>query len=329
MQDPAGPAQTAGAFVALRPRRPRVALPPGCLTLLGGPLMACGLWQIGLVVFARPDALAARGLLGFGLAFAAVSAAIFFVRMRRTLSALTPVPDVSLEGGHRLTPGAIVPMRIRLRAAARLARLKITLVCERRYVDQETTPGTMSVTPVERIETLTTQDLFEETGLSLNRRILWEKTASVVVPYLAKPSGPVLPSGTAEWYIDVLTEPSIGKAVHDRYDLVVVLSDAPDTPLQPETPGARPGARAAPATLDRIGPAVGCAVLALAFLLAGPILPWFFFSGIPARRGNLLMALAVGILFAGLVLAGVSLLVHRAVRPDNWKGRTHDPRRLP
>jgi len=331
MQDPAEPTPTSGLFATLRPRRRRVAVPPGCLTMVGGPLMAVGFWLIGVaVVFMHGDP-AARAQIIIGSAVAVVGLAVFAVRMRQTFGALTPVPEVALERGQRLSPGAIVPMRLRLRATARLSRLKVTLVCERRYVEQVTSAGTMSVSTAERVETLTTQDLFEVTGISLNRRIPWEETASVVVPYLAKPSGPVLPSGTAEWFIDVLVEPALGKPVHDRYDLLVVLSDAPETALQPGNQTAFQPPASDTSLLANLGPAVGCAVIALAFLLVGPIFLWLYFSDAATKRGNPIMGLFAGILFTGLGLAGVSALLRRQPRhrPDNWKRRTHDPRRLP
>lgn len=322
---------TSAAFTTLRPRHSRVAIPSGCLTMVGGPLMALGFWLAGTALVVMPGDPAARTQLLLGIAVAAVGLAVFAVRMRQTFRTLTPRPEVAVEAGHRLTPGAIVPMRVRLRATARLSRLKVTLVCERRYMDQETAPGTMSVTPIERVETLTAQDLFEEANLSLNRRVPWEKTASVVVPYLAKPSGPVLPSGTAEWFIDVLVETALGKPVHDRYDVLVALSDAPETALQP---GIQAGFQPpAPDTslVANIGPAVGCAVIPLAFLLAGPLFLWFYFSGVETKRGNPIMPLVAGVIFtiAGLVGVRAAIGSRSGAGKSNWKGRTRDHRRLP
>jgi len=189
----------------------------------------------------------------------------------------------------------------------------------------------MTATLADRVETLTAQDLFEETGVSLNRRVLWEKTASVVVPYLAKPSGPVLPSGTAEWFLDVLVEPALGKPVHDRYDVLVVLSDAPETALQPGKQASFQPPAPDTSLLANLGPAVGCGVIALAFLLVGPIFLWFYFSGVATKRGNPVMPLVVGVLFTLVGLLGVWAAIgsRSSGGPSNWKRRTHDPRRLP
>jgi len=71
------------------------------------------------------------------------------------------------------------------------------------------------------VETLSADVLLDETNLTLNRRIPWERTVSLAVPYLGKPSGPVLPAGMAAWHVDVLVEPGYGKPIHDEYDLLV------------------------------------------------------------------------------------------------------------
>ena len=121
-----------GAYVTLRARRARAVL-PGCLAMLGGPLTAFGLWLVAMAVLIRPDAPTSRAQIVAGIGVAAAGLSILIARMRQTAGALAPAPEIALEGGHQLTPGAIVPLRLRLQATARLERLKVTLVCDRQY----------------------------------------------------------------------------------------------------------------------------------------------------------------------------------------------------
>ena len=246
MQQAADPATTAGSFVTLRARGSRLSVRPGCLSAFGGPVLALGLWLIGIAILIQPGGVSPRWLVIAGGVLAATGLFVLLMRMRQTAGALAPVPEVALESGHQLTPGAIVPLRLRLQATARLERLKVMLVCDRRYQEQLTTPGSASLSPVERVETLATQDLLEVTNLSLNRRIRWERMSSLVVPYLAKPSGPVLPAGAAEWYLDVLVEPAVGTAgprpVQPRRRSSV-MPPRPRTSRRRRTPGRQGGAR--------------------------------------------------------------------------------------
>ena len=178
------------------------------------------------------------------------------------------------------------------------------------------------------METLATQDLLDDTNLSLNRRVPWERLSSLIVPYLAKPSGPVLPAGAAEWYLDVLVQPAVGKAVHDRYDLIVVLSDAPETAPQPSAQDAGQTGRREKTIVDLIPPSVGCAVIPLGFLFCGTIFLWLFFSGATTTRGNPVMGLIAGIVFSLLGILGLTgLAAGRRNKPRRF-GR-NDPRRLP
>ena len=319
---------TADAFVTLKARRPRITLPPGCLPVLGGPLLALGLWLIAVAVVVRPEAAGSRSQIIAGIVIAIAGLLMLLARMRRTLNVLVPVPDIALERGHKLCPGAVVPLRIRLRATTRLSRLKVALVCERRYSEQVMAPGTGSLSTVDRVETLSADVLLDETNLTLNRRIPWERTVSLAVPYLGKPSGPVLPAGMAAWHVDVLVEPGHGKPIHDEYDLLVGPEDAADAAFQPAVTTAGHTGPAGRFALERVGPGVGCAVISLGFMFVGPIFLWFYFSGVPTRRGNPVMGLVAGILFTGLGLLGLlSLLGGRGKR--SRKKRPKGAARLP
>lgn len=305
MQQAAAPV----GFVALKPRRPRVTLPPGCLPVLGGPLLALGLWLVAMAVVVRPEAAGSRSQIIAGIVIAIAGLLTLLARLRGTLDVLVPVPDIALERGHTLAPGGVVPLRIRLRATTRLSRLKVGLVCERRFSEQVMAPGATSLSTIGRVETLSADVLLDETSLTLNRRIPWERTVRLAVPYLGKPSGPVLPAGTAAWYVDVLVEPRHGKPIHDAYDLVVGPEDAVAGALQPAVTTDGHSAPAGRPALEGVGPGVGCAVISLGFMFVGSIFLWLYFSGAPTRRGNPVMGLVGGMLFAGLGLLGLLSLV--------------------
>ena len=152
MQQATGPSTTSGAFEPLRPLRPRQTVRPGCLSALAGPALGLGLWLIGIAILVRPQDGSPRSVVIAGGVLAATGLFVLLVRMRRTIHAVVPVPELAIGQGECLTPGALVPLRVRLRGPARLDRLKVTLVCERRYSEQTMTPGTTSLSAVDRVD---------------------------------------------------------------------------------------------------------------------------------------------------------------------------------
>jgi hypothetical protein len=77
------------------------------------------------------------------------------------------------------------------------------------------------------------------------------------------------------------------------------------------------------AILEKIGPNVGCAAIAIGFVFCGLMFVWLYFNA-TTSRGNPVMGLVAGIVFTGLGLLGIYILVAgRRQKPSR------DPRRLP
>jgi hypothetical protein len=328
MQQVTGPSTTAGAFVPLSARGSRLSVRPGCLSAFAGPVLALGLWLIGVAILVRPEGGSSHLLILAGGGLAATGLFVLLMRMSRTVDYVVPVPELSIGQGASLTPGALVPLRVRLQGPAHLARLKVTLVCERRYSEQTMPPGATAPSTVDQIETLSTQDFLDEADITIARGACLEREPTLAVPYLGRRSGPALPSGVIAWYLDVLVETAVGKPVHDQYDLVVSLSDSPETAPQPEGTGAGQAGRRDSTIVDLIPPSVGCAVIPLGFLFCGTVFLWLFFSGATTTRGNPVVGLIGGIVFSLLGILGlIGLAGGRGKKPRRF-GR-NDPRRLP
>jgi hypothetical protein len=73
---------------------------------------------------------------------------------------------------------------------------------------------------------------------------------------------------------------------------------------------------------------LGCFLVALAFLIVGPVFLWLYFSGAPTRRGNPAMGLVAGILFTAVGFLGV-LALGSMRRASSRRWGRKDPRRLP
>lgn len=79
---------------------------------------------------------------------------------------------------------------------------------------------------------------------------------------------------------------------------------------------------------EALAPGLGCLLIPLAFLLVGPVLLYFYFSGAPTRRGNPVMGLVVGILFTAVGCLGILALGSLRRKSGRTRER-NDPRRLP
>ncbi len=79
---------------------------------------------------------------------------------------------------------------------------------------------------------------------------------------------------------------------------------------------------------ETIAGGVGCFLVAVAFLLVGPVFLWFYFSGAPTRRGNPVMGLVAGILFTAVGFLGI-LALGSMRRTSGRRWGRKDPRRLP
>jgi len=316
------------AFTLLQPRAGRRAAGPGCLGLLGGPLLAFGLWMIAQALLLPHEAEMVRLSVITGAFAAVLGLWLLVTRLRRTAAGAARPAQVALAEGRRLTPGEVVPIRLHLSGPARLASLTFSVVCERRYTKEATAPGSGSTAPADAVETVWTEDLLREADVSLGLREHLTRVVALALPRIAKPSGPTLPSGDIAWLLDVSKQSPRGTVTHDVFDLNVVLSDAATDPIQPAAShGARP-AGAQESAFENLGAGIGCLVISLGFMLVGPFFLWLYFSGAPTRRGNPVMGLVAGILFSAAGFLGI-LALGSMRRKSGRKWGRNDPRRLP
>ena len=278
---------------------------------MGGLLLAFGLWLVAFSVLIRPEAPTARAQIVVGAGLVVMGAVLLATLMRRIRASARPQAELALPRGCVLHPGVSVPLRLRQPGPARLARLQVSAVCERRYPRQAMAPGSTAVTTIDEVEEVWAQDLLDARDIATTRREPFERVLTFAVPTLARPSGPTLPSGSIGWRLQVVTDTGRGPAVRDAFDVAVVLSsDAP--PPQGDITTASEAATSPDLTQPDLATSVGCAVITLGFLLVGPLFLYLYFSGAPTRRGSPVMPLVAGILFTSLgLLALVSL----------WKGR--------
>jgi hypothetical protein len=315
-------------FSELRPRARGLATGRGCLAVLGGPLMAFGLWLIAQAFLLPHEAEAARLSVITGACAALVGLWLLVTWMRRTFVGATKPAQVAIGDGHRLTPGATVPLRLHLSGPVRLASLTISVVCERRYMKEGTAAGSGSAASAQETETVWTEELLRQADVSLGPREHLTRVVALALPRIAKPSGPTLPSGDIAWYLDVARQSAGGTVEHDVFDLRVVRSESTVESIQPAASRVAPPAGSQGSILKLLGPGIGCALICLGFMLIGPIFLYLYFSGAPTRRGNPVMGLVAGILFSALGLLGAWALV-TGRRQKRHNKRSRDPRRLP
>lgn len=278
---------------------------------MGGLLLAFGLWLVAFSVLIRPEAPTARLQIVVGAGLVVIGAVLLATLMRRVRASAGPQAELALPRGCVLHPGVSIPLRLRQPGPARLARLQVRAVCERRYRRQAMAPGSTAVTTVGEVEEVWAQDLLDARNIAATRREPFERVVTFTVPTLARPSGPTLPSGSIGWRLEVVTDPGRGPVVRDAFDVAVALS-ADAQPQHGEVTGASEAATSRALTGSDRATGVGCAVITLGFLLVGPLFLYLYFSGAPTKRGNPVMPLVAGLLFTSLgLLALVSL----------WKGR--------
>ena len=320
------------AFTELKPGSRGWSGSPGCLSLLGGPLVGLGVWLAATAVMLGPFLASQTIQIAVGAFLAAAGLTMVVSRMRRVSAAGSRPARVALGEGQRLTPGATVPVRLTLDGPARLAELTITAVCERQYRRDSTTPGTGSASSEAATETVWSQELLRQADISLGPRQRLSREAAFSISRIAKASGPTLPSGDIVWRLEVARRSRSGRETQDIFALHVGLSDDPDSAVQPAAASAaRPAGKKT--LLDLVGPGVGCLVIPLAFLLVGPVFLYFYFSGVPTKRGNPVMPLIVGVLFTLVGLVGLWSVVSDFIRGRRTSGARRfgkgDPRRLP
>jgi hypothetical protein len=316
------------AFTELRPRASRRAAGPGCLAMLGGPLAAFGLWMIAQAYLLPREAETVRLSVITGAGAVLLGFWLIATRMRRTSAGAARPALVALAEGRRLTPGEVMPVRLRQSGPARLASLTLSVVCERRYKREATAPGSGSTASAEEVETVWTEELLREADVSLGPQEHLTRVVALAMPRLAKPSGPTLPGGEIAWYLDVSKQSPRGAVVHEVFDLQVVLSDAAAESVQPAAHSVAKPAAEQGGAVENLGAGIGCLAISLGFLLVGPIFLWLYFSGAPTRRGNPVMGLVAGILFSAVGFLGI-LALGSMRRKSRRKWGRNDPRRLP
>jgi hypothetical protein len=320
---------SSSAFIGLKPRPRPWGSGIGCLAVLGGPLMAFGLWLIGVDFVLHPETERPPWLIPAGAATAAIGLALIVAQLRRTSSGAGRQVEVAVAGIERLIPGALVPIRIQLAGPARLARLTLSVVCERHYKASGAAPsGSKPAPPADAVEVVWTQELLHDLDVSLGSGENLTRVLSLALPRIAKASGPTLPSGDIRWYFDVAKQPRSGRVARDIFDIQVVLSDSPETSIQPAAArGTGPAWSKTPA-FDAVAPGCGCLVCSLAFLVMGPAFLLLYFSDPSTVEGNPLIGLIGGVLFTVLGVLGLY-----ALASGRYKGsRRYDPRdpqRLP
>lgn len=118
------------------------------------------------------------------------------------------------------------------------------------------------------------------------------------------------------------------RAREPRWNEVVIDDTVPASPRAGTTgPDGKPR-RSDAGPAEELAGGAGCFLVAVAFLLVGPVFLWLYFSGAPTRRGNPVMGLVAGILFTAVGFLGILALGSMRRRSGRRWGRK-DPRRLP
>ncbi len=322
-------ATTHNGYVVLEPSGPTAGAQVGCMAVLGAVLLLLGAGIVS-VFFINP---AGKGdpsvLLVVGGAFALVGLVLLWGAVRGVRGLRIPPPEVAIDAGVRLVPGAVVKIRVRQPGPINIESLILKASCGRRYM-RRVRPRSTSTVP--DTEILWEKRLVEVLDERVPAGGVLEREAVLTLPADARPTGPALPDGDIRWQLEVSDEAGFMRATHRAFDIRVegVPADAGDetraatggagrlgpesaaggSTLPREMPDTR-GGRGAPdrerkeaGTGPRVG--VGCVAIGAGFLLCGTFFLWMFFSGAAFQgRGNPYMALVGGVLFAGVGLAAL------------------------
>jgi len=293
-------------FVPLRRCNARSAPSIGCLARLSGLLVAFGLWLVAFSVLIRPEMPTARVQVAVGVALAGVGALGLVRMLRRIQASAASRVELALPASCVLYPGASVPLRVRLTGPARVDRLVVRAICERHYTRQVMASGSTTVTTVNEVEELWRQELLDERHVVAPARAPVDRVVGFTVSTLARPTGPAMPAGTVAWRLEVASGPDA--EVSGAYDIQVFPSD--EAAAASAVGAQQPAGRAArPFTGADLSTGIGCAIVSLAFLLVGPVFLWFYFSDVPTKRGNPVMALVAGVLFTSVGLLALATAI--------------------
>ena len=329
-----GPRRPPPVFVRLPP----ADLPPagrvGCLLTLAAVLLVIG----GGIVAAFVVDPSGRGdmwvmpVVGGG--FSLVGALLLYAGMRGARGLKIPEPEVSIEQGVRLAPGAAVRVRLRQPGPMTVESLRLRLCCERVY-ERQMRPN--SAATVEDRELLWEQVLEQVRGERVAAGAALEREATLRLPADARPTGPAA-DGAIRWRIEVWGEAGFMRATYRAFEIDVqpLAGTAPSAPdaarlragPQADTSDAGadvPPRQNHPAIRRRFRPSgrAGLLVAGLGFVIPAAFFLWAFFSGAAiSGRGNPYMALAGGIVFGGIGLAMLALGVLSLLpAPKDERGR--------
>lgn len=208
-------------------RREADAGKPGCALLLALPTGIVGFGALWLYFSGHADDGEGPGWIVpvVGFAFAAVALLLLYAGLRGMRGRSIPLPEVSLEKGIVLRPGARGVVRVRQPGPARFAKLTVKAVCERRYRRPVGKDGESSV---EDIEPLWSTTLFEIVDQPIARGLAVERDLELRLPHDARPTGPAQPEGEVRWAIEVWGEGGFLRATYHPF--VLTVQGRSDTP---------------------------------------------------------------------------------------------------
>lgn len=152
------------------------------------------------------------------VAFAAVATLMLYAGVRGLRGRSLPAPEVALEAGVALQPGARAWVRVRQGGPVSLERLTVEVVCERRY---RRPLGGRSKGSVDDVELLWGQRLLEITDQPIAAGRSIERELELRLPADARPSGGAAEGGQIRWAIEVRAEAGFLRATYHPFALDV------------------------------------------------------------------------------------------------------------
>jgi len=197
------PAAGAPRFARLSARSPGPAGSPGCIALLGLPLLLLGGGAAAVPFLGDEPFSESWVALVVGLAFGSVGLLLVWGAIRGARARSLPPPELAIEEGVRPRPGGTFRVQLRQPGPVALESLCLVLTCERRYRRQVRRRSTATVDDSElrwQRELLRIRDESVPTGGVLERVVLVE------IPPDAEPTGPALPDGRIRWTLELAVE---------------------------------------------------------------------------------------------------------------------------
>lgn len=222
MAEPLPPVELPAAgpprFARLSARSPGPAGSPGCIVLLGLPLLLLG-GGAASVPFLGDDPFSDSWVaLVVGLAFGSVGLLLVWGGIRGTRARSLPSPEVALEQGVRPRPGGAFRVRVRQPGPVTLESLRLVLTCERRY-RRRVRPR--STAEVDDSELRWERELLRVRGARVPAEAALEREVLVEIPPDAEPTGPALPDGRIRWTLELAVEAGFLRGWRTDFELEV------------------------------------------------------------------------------------------------------------